>query len=252
VNETLQALRCPTQSFVGLSLRRVALGSAKRSLLLAVLAVSMAGALGGCEFAPEPPPRAEDTPSPLIVPLKAQNAEAAKLYRVVESYFDEYLALNPIEATELGDHRFDDRFGDYASASWMANSLGIEQESLEKLADVDRKQLSGEDLITYEAFKQQRELEIGGYRYPSELLAINQFCNWPGVFAQLASGKGAHPFRNTRDYDNFLARMDGFAAWTSRRSTTCARRQQGRRAAEGRGRAHAAAARGVCEDRESA
>ena len=49
-------------------------------------------------------------------------------------YFDQYLALNPIDATEHGDHRFDDRFGDYASVSWMADSLGIEQESLERPA----------------------------------------------------------------------------------------------------------------------
>ena len=48
---------------------------------------------------------------------------------------------------------------------------------------------------------------------PSELLPVNSFANWPGVFAQLGSGKGAHPFRTTRDYDNFLARMDGFVAW---------------------------------------
>ncbi len=34
------------------------------------------------------------------------------------------------------------------------------------------------------------------------------------MFAQLGSGRGAHPFRTTRDYDNFLARMDGFVAWT--------------------------------------
>ena len=88
---------------------------------------------GGCNFEPSPPPRPEETPSPLIAPLKANNAEAIELYRVVETYFDQYLALNPIFASELGDHRFDDRFGDYASASWMADSLGIEQESLEHL-----------------------------------------------------------------------------------------------------------------------
>jgi uncharacterized protein (DUF885 family) len=96
----------------------------------------------------------------------------------------------------------------------MADSLGIEQEALAHLAAVDPRQLAGEDLITYEAFKRQRELNIGGYRYPSELLAINQFSNWPSTFAQLGSGRGAHPFRTTRDYDNFLARMDGFVSWT--------------------------------------
>ena len=170
-------------------------------------------ALTACDFAPEPPTRAEEKPSELSASLRAPNAATAQLYRVVETYFDQYLALNPIRATELGDHRFDDRFGDYLSMSWMADSLGIEQEALEKLQAIDRKKLTGEDLVTYEAFKRQRELSIGGYRYPSELLAINQFANWPGVFAQLGSGKGAQPFRTTRDYDIFLARMDGFVVW---------------------------------------
>ncbi|MBP7608653.1 MAG: DUF885 domain-containing protein [Steroidobacteraceae bacterium] len=169
--------------------------------------------LTACDFAPEATTRAEEKPSELSAPLRASNADAAELYRVVETYFDQYLALNPIRASELGDHRFDDRFGDYVSMSWMADSLGIEQESLEKLAAIDVKQLTGEDLVTYAAFKRQRELGIGGYRYPSELLPVNSFANWPTVFAQLGSGKGAHPFRTTRDYDNFLARMDGFVAW---------------------------------------
>jgi len=179
--------------------------------LLPLLAGTLA--LTACDFAPEPPTRAEQKPSELSAPLRASNAEAAELYRVVETYFDLYLALNPIRATELGDHRFDDRFGDYLSMSWMADSLGIEQESLEKLQAIDPKRLAGEDLVTYQAFKRQRELSIDGYRYPSELLAINSFSNWPGVFAQLGSGQGAQPFRTTRDYDNFLARMDGFVVW---------------------------------------
>jgi len=170
-------------------------------------------ALAACDFAPEPAARAEEQPSALAAPLRAANADAARLYRVVETYFDQYLALNPIYATALGDHRFDDRFGDYASMSWMADSLGIEQESLEKLQAVDPRRLAEADLVTYEAFKRQRELNIGGFRYPSELLAINQLDSWPNTFAQLGSGRGAHPFRTTRDYDNFLSRMDGFAAW---------------------------------------
>lgn len=160
------------------------------------------------------PAPAEQQPSPLAAPLRAENAEAVKLYRIVETWFDQYLALNPIQASQLGDHRFDDRFGDYASASWMADSLGIEQEALERLATVNPRLLTDEDLITYEAFRRKREIAVRGYRYPSELLALHQFGNWATAFAQLASGAGAHTFRTAGDYENFLARMEGFVAWT--------------------------------------
>ena len=183
------------------------------SPLRAVLLLACAGALGGCDLAPEAPVRAEEQPSQLSAPLQAPNAATTALYRVVETYFDQYLALNPITATKLGDHRFDDRFGDYASMSWMADSLGIEQESLERLQAVDPRRLSGEDLVTYEAFRRQREIGIAGYRYPSELLAIDPFVNWPLAFAQSATAAAGTRFRSTRDYDAFLLRMDGFSAW---------------------------------------
>src|ERR1700719_1701424 len=36
----------------------------------------------------------------------AQQSEDAKLETVFKSYLDEYFALRPLEATRLGDHRF--------------------------------------------------------------------------------------------------------------------------------------------------
>jgi uncharacterized protein (DUF885 family) len=185
------------------------------ALALALLIVVQVTLIAGCAREPATPPGEPRPPtSALDGPLKAKNEQAAQLYRVVETYFDQYLALNPIEASRLGDHRFDDRFGDYASLNWMADSLGIVQESLDKLGGVDPKQLRGEDLLTYQAFRTLREIEVEGFRYPSELLAINQFYNWPMELVQLAAGDGGHPFATTRDYDNFLARMDGYVAWT--------------------------------------
>jgi uncharacterized protein (DUF885 family) len=184
-----------------------------RSFFRSLLAIAVLGlALAACEFPAGSPPRVEDTASPIAAALQAKDAEAAKLYRVVETYFNAWLALNPLHASELGDHRFDDRFGDYASASWMADSLGIEQEALERLAAVDPERLQGEDRWSYEAFKRQRELNVYGYRYPSELLAIDQCMPWPTTLARLASDPDA--FRTARDYDEFLSRMDGFVAWS--------------------------------------
>ncbi|NJD31901.1 MAG: DUF885 domain-containing protein [Gammaproteobacteria bacterium] len=148
-----------------------------------------------------------------VAALKPSNAMAAKLLQVVEEYYDHYLALNPLQATAQGDHRFDARFGDYVTITWMADSLGIEQESLEKLQSINPRKLHGEDLVTYEAFKRGREINIEGYRFPSELLPVQQFSNLASSFAVAGSGQGIQPFRTAQDYDNFLSRMDGFAAW---------------------------------------
>ena len=180
-----------------------------------VFVIASLGVLfAGCEFPAEPLPSAEESPSVIAAALQARDAEAAKLYRVVETYFNDWLALHPVHASELGDHRFDEKFGDYASASWMADSLGIEQEALERLAPVDATKLQDEDRLSYEAFKRQRELEVYGYRYPSELLAIDQCTEWTTALARLASDADSGAFRTARDYDELLARMDGFVAWS--------------------------------------
>ena len=145
--------------------------------------------------------------------LKASNETAAKLIEITERYYDRYLELNPLTATAQGDHRFDAKFGDYVSLAWMADSLAMEQDALEKLQTIKPRRLSGEDLVTYEAFKQGREINVEGYRFPSELLPIQQFSNLASSFAVAGSGQGIQPFRTAQDYDNFLSRMDGFAAW---------------------------------------
>ena len=44
-------------------------------------------------------------------------------------------------ATALGDHRYDDRFGDYSSPNWMADGVAVEQDTLDQLKGVDTQKL---------------------------------------------------------------------------------------------------------------
>jgi len=180
----------------------------RRSLAVVALAALV---LAGCG---DRVPRSDQSKSSAAQSgLTASNPTAAKLIAITEEYYDQYLELNPLTATAQGDHRFDASFGDYVSPTWMADSLAIEQNALEKLAAIDSTKLAGEDLVTYDAFKRGRELNIEGYRYPSELLPLHQFSSLPSQFALLGSGQGIHPFRTALDYYNFLSRMDGFVAW---------------------------------------
>ena len=43
--------------------------------------------------------------------------------------------------------------------------------------------------------------------------AFNQFEGLPLDFPLLGSGDGNQPFKTTKDYDNFLKRIDAFAVW---------------------------------------
>jgi uncharacterized protein (DUF885 family) len=175
-----------------------------------ILAVLSSLALAGCA---RHPAAGKTAATSRAAPLPAANATEARLNDIAEKYWDDYLALHPLTATELGDHRFDDRFGDYASPAWMADGLAIEQETLEKLTALDPRQLAPDERVTYEALRAGREINAEGFRYPSELLPVDAVSNLPVRFAMLGSGQDVQPFRTVADYDHFLSRMDGFVAW---------------------------------------
>jgi uncharacterized protein (DUF885 family) len=177
---------------------------ARHCLLLAGLVALATTGCGG----PDKSGDADQTAAPADA-----SPDAQRLARVVDRWYERWLELNPLAATEQGEHRFDARFGDYLTPTWLADSLANEQDSLEDLREVDPARLGETDRITYNAFKYGREIAIEGYRYPAELLPIDQLYGRPAQFAVLGSGGGAHPFVTAADYDNFLARMDGFVVW---------------------------------------
>jgi uncharacterized protein (DUF885 family) len=181
-----------------------------RAALSLLLAAALA--LAGCERSASSG-GAASAPEAARAAARAADAEGQRLRELTERWYDRYLELHPLTATAQDDHRWNDRFGDYASEAWMADGLAMEQEALQELAAIDPAKLGGEDLLTYESFRLGRRIAVEGYRYPAELLPVHQLSGLHVQFALLGSGRGIQPFVTTRDYDAFLARMDGFVAW---------------------------------------
>ena len=140
-------------------------------------------------------------------------AASRQLHELFDAYFEERLRLNPVLATSIGDPRYNDRYEVQISPDWRRRSERLERDSLEQIKRIDRSQLPDQDRLSYDVFKSAREREIEGLRFPEHLLPLNQFFSVPNSFAQLGSGQGLQPFKTVTDYDNFLGRVDGFAAW---------------------------------------
>jgi uncharacterized protein (DUF885 family) len=141
-------------------------------------------------------------------------AESQKLNAIFDEYFEEYLKQNPILATSIGDPRYNDRFVVGISPAAIAAEQKLQRDYLVRVQTVDRAALPAADQLSYDVFKSGREREIEGFRFPDELIPLNQFYSTPNTFAQLGSGNGMQPFKTVQDYDNFLKRLDGFVAWT--------------------------------------
>jgi uncharacterized protein (DUF885 family) len=139
--------------------------------------------------------------------------ESARLHALFDQYFEEVLRQNPLLATSIGDPRYNAEFVVGIAPAAIAAERQLQVSSLEAVGKIDRSRLSPQDQLSYDIFKAARERDLAGARFPDELLPLNQFYSMPNSFAQLGSGNGMQPFKTVQDYDNFLKRIDGFAAW---------------------------------------
>ncbi|MFQ5525349.1 MAG: DUF885 family protein [Thermoanaerobaculia bacterium] len=148
-----------------------------------------------------------ETTSAAAEEIKAA-VEAGKLAQLLEDYFEENLQRSPIMATSIGDPRYNDRLPNFLSEERQAEDLRLEQRWLAQIRKIDREALSGQDRLSYDIFVYEREMAIEGARFPFHLLPINQMFSLPSFFAQLGSGGSIQPFRNEKDYRDFLGRID--------------------------------------------
>ena len=140
-----------------------------------------------------------------------------QLHALFDEYRDANFELNPINAMFEGDYRFNDRFGDGLSEQYLTDSLALEQEFLNKLRAIDRRQLNSQDQLSHEIFEYDRLMAIenlrDGYARLETLMPVTQFFSTPSFVALLGTGTSAQPFNTVEDYDNWLRRLGGFIPW---------------------------------------
>lgn len=98
----------------------------------------------------------------LVMPLALINARAAdkatdeKFEALAAKFLEEVLAISPEFATYLGDHRYDDRFGDYSLAG-VAQQREFNQRYLRALDAIPVQRLSKENSVDYRILRTQLE-----------------------------------------------------------------------------------------------
>lgn len=149
----------------------------------------------------------------------AVHAQSQPLHDLVEAYFEEYLQLNPIEATFIGDARYNDKLPNSIAPEQVAAVLAVEQRYLDAAMRVDIDALSPADRLTWDVFVEQRRTALAGAQFPEHLLPIDQMFSLPLLIPVLASGTSAQPFANVQDYDNFLKRLRAYVKWSDQAIT---------------------------------
>ena len=141
------------------------------------------------------------------------------------------LDRNPAYALYRGDTRRAAHFGDFVSAAYVNEERRAAETDLAQLALIPRAGLSQADRAAYDTFRWSRQESQERHSPPAAsiwpLIELDQLNGWHLFFPVLSSGEGVAPYRTVPDYDNGLARIDGFITWLD---TAVARMREGQRA----------------------
>lgn len=159
---------------------------------------------------------------------RKDKSKSGKLHEIFQSYYDEYLELNPIDATYRGDSRFNHILGNTLSEKYRKESYQLVRSTLERLREIPRDELSEEDKLNFDIFLYSRQYELEGYVNDSvrkaSLVPMRQIFSFPNMLAIFGSGGSAQPFKTVEDYERWLQRLSQFPDWVD---SAIANMQQG-------------------------
>lgn len=129
-----------------------------------------------------------------------------KLHALFEEEWQFRLEEDPLFATSVGDHRYDDRLPT-VSVEAEAARTEARRRFRERLLSIDSASLDDADRVSRALFKRElddaiTDFELRGYRFP-----INADSGFHIEFAQLPEQV---PLATLRDYENYLARLRAF------------------------------------------
>ena len=136
-----------------------------------------------------------------------------KFAALTELYYQEGLKQSPLNATVIGDERYNDLLPNDGSMALMEEYKKFNQQFLDSLKNYDRASLSANDQLSYDVLKDQLEMNIEGTKFHFEYLPFNQMNSLPLTIAQFGSGTGAQPFKKVKDYEDWLKRVTAFSVW---------------------------------------
>ena len=176
---------------------------------LSALSLALASCAAQVDRASVPAP-ASEAPAAAVAP---DPATGQRFHAMLERFFEDSLRLNPLKATFIGDARYNDRLPNSLGPAYRAEMHAHNERYLAEAQTFDPDRLSPADRISHRIFLRERLRAREGERFPEHLLPVNQAGSLLTAMPMLGSGRGAQPFDTAQDYENWLARLDGFVAW---------------------------------------
>lgn len=130
-----------------------------------------------------------------------------ELHQLFQEAWEFRLREDPLLATSVGDHRYNDRLPTVTITDHERRAQTT-REFLDRLRTIDRSRLTPEDKISYDIFERQGHDEMAEFKNQAYLIPIT---NRGGFHIDFAELPGKVPFETVQDYENYLARLRAFA-----------------------------------------
>ena len=130
---------------------------------------------------------------------------SARLRDLFEDEWQQRLADDPMMASRLGDARFGDRWPNLSPEA-IAKREAREKDVLTRLATIPTSDLSASARLDADIFRRRYELAVAEQRFKGHLLPLNHMEGIQSLTQEIIS----FPFRDLRDYENWLARIKTF------------------------------------------
>lgn len=134
---------------------------------------------------------------------------------VLEHYAAEIYALNPLSATANNVNTYNDQLAITIGEEYIKKAIGLNDRYLDTLSKINSAKLTESEQLSAEILRQQLSISNEGLKNRYWFYRpVDQFVfSFPQNFAVLGSGASYIPFRNEKDYRNFISRMKFFPKW---------------------------------------
>ncbi len=134
---------------------------------------------------------------------------ARELHRIFEDEWEFRLGEDPLFATSVGIHDFNDRLPEVSEAAEQRRARFLERLQV-RLDQIDRGRLSREDQINLDIFRIQLDSRITSFRHRSHLIPILADSGFHTSFARLPENV---PLQTVQDYENYVSRLEAFPSY---------------------------------------
>lgn len=145
----------------------------------------------------------------LAASAPAEAGPTEDLQSVLAEHWKWWLSINPVYASILGVHDYDDRLADISLAEADRQAKAA-QVFLDRLSAIPDSGLSEADKTNKGVLSRMLSEQIEGNRYGERMMLFSTYAGWHQGFADMADNL---PFRNRSDYESYLKRLSLYPAF---------------------------------------